>query len=371
LVLEPVVCVPRRTIGKEASINPDELNGKINYFTTSGFRGSSEHERNITMIDEMAELTGKFVFGANFELAVQFGRGETKAQILDKKAKLSPIFFAMNYGSQWTGANDNALVDINKLMTLRTLTREELKGDGKSEYILGIDVARSESKANNQSSVAILKIKRNKNNKITLISLVNIINISNALTFSAQAMEVKKIKYHYNAKIGIIDSNGLGKGLLDELIKETIDVNTGETLPCWDTINNADIKPEIEGSEKCVYDLKPQSAQSEILISFIDMVDSGKLQLLEKKINAGYELDDKEYTAKMLPYINTDFLIEEVANLKLKQLPSGKYTIEKLMKRIDKDRFSALAYALWYIKTFEDNIYQDEEIDAIRYLFIN
>jgi ribonucleoside-diphosphate reductase alpha chain len=35
-VLEPVVCVPRRTIGREALVNPDELNGKINYFTTSG-----------------------------------------------------------------------------------------------------------------------------------------------------------------------------------------------------------------------------------------------------------------------------------------------------------------------------------------------
>jgi ribonucleoside-diphosphate reductase alpha chain len=97
-------------------------------------------------------------------------------------------------------------------MTLRTLTREELKSDNKNtEYILGIDVARSESKANNQSSIAVLKLKRNKNNKITLISLVNIINISNAMTFSAQAMEVKKTKILYNAKMSIIDSNGVGK----------------------------------------------------------------------------------------------------------------------------------------------------------------
>ena len=64
MVLEPVVNVPRRTIGKLALINPDELNGKINYFTTSGFKGSSEHERNIIMIKEMANLEGKMVFGS-------------------------------------------------------------------------------------------------------------------------------------------------------------------------------------------------------------------------------------------------------------------------------------------------------------------
>ena len=91
MVLEPVVNVPRRTIGKSASINPDELNGKINYFTTSGFKGSSEHERNILMIKEMANLQGKFVFGADWQLAVGFGRGETKAQILAKKEKFNAI----------------------------------------------------------------------------------------------------------------------------------------------------------------------------------------------------------------------------------------------------------------------------------------
>ena len=209
-----MVNVPRRTIGKSASINPDELNGKINYFTTSGFKGSSEHERNILMIKEMANLQGKFVFGADWQLAVGFGRGETKAQILAKKEKLSPIFFAMNYGSKWTGATDNALVDINKLLTLRTLTKEEFKSDGKSEYILGVDVARSEHKANNQSSIAVLKLKRNKNNKITLIKLVNIVNVSNMLTFQAQAMEVKKAKLAYNAKVVIIDSNGDRKSVV-------------------------------------------------------------------------------------------------------------------------------------------------------------
>lgn len=63
-VLEPIVNVPRRTIGKQAVINPEELNGQICFFTTSGFRGSSEYERNIKLIDEMAELRGKIVIGS-------------------------------------------------------------------------------------------------------------------------------------------------------------------------------------------------------------------------------------------------------------------------------------------------------------------
>jgi len=100
-VLEPIVNVPRRTIGKNAEINPEELNGQICFFTTSGFRGSTEHARNIKMIDEMANLTGKIVLGSDWQLAASCGRGEPKSAILEKKSKLSPVFFAMNYESKW------------------------------------------------------------------------------------------------------------------------------------------------------------------------------------------------------------------------------------------------------------------------------
>ncbi|WP_425203615.1 hypothetical protein [Priestia megaterium] len=100
-VLEPVVNVPRRTIGRQALVNPEELNGSINFFTTSWYRGTDEFERNIQMVDDMANLKGKIVIGSDWQLACEFGRGETKAQLLDKKAKLSPTFFALNYESKW------------------------------------------------------------------------------------------------------------------------------------------------------------------------------------------------------------------------------------------------------------------------------
>ena len=35
-MLEPIPNIPRRTIGREALVNPEELNGQINFFTTSG-----------------------------------------------------------------------------------------------------------------------------------------------------------------------------------------------------------------------------------------------------------------------------------------------------------------------------------------------
>lgn len=370
-VLEPIVNVPRRTIGRQALVNPEELNGQINFFTTSGFRGSDEFERNILMIDETAELKGKMVLGSDWQLACTFGRGETKSQILEKKSKLSPTFFAMNYESKWVGASDGAIVNINKIMELRTLVSPELKSDGKSEYILSMDVARSMSKNNNQSSIAILKIKRNKSLKITKIQLVNIINLPNGLNFEAQSVILKRAKKIYNAKMTVVDINGLGVGLLDELLKETIDPSTGESLGCWNTINT-DHQPELDDAEECLYAMLSQGINHEIIVSFIDAIESNKLQLLQKKDNKGYDVNDTDYfKSNILPHIQTDLFIEEVANLKLKQNSNGRYTVEQLTKRVDKDRYSATAYGLWYIKNFEDNMEEQKEFDVSSYLFFN
>lgn len=369
-VLEPIVNVPRRTIGEKALVNPEEMNGQLNFFTTSWFRGSSEYERNLQMVDEMAELKGKFVIGSDWQLAASCGRGETKSQILDKKAKLSPTFFAMNYESRWVGATDGALVDINKIMSLRSLPKPEFKGNKKYEYVISMDVARSDKDSNNQSSIAVLRIHRSKNGKIKQIRLVNLINLPNGLNFSAQCVEVKRIKLKYNAKAVVVDGNGLGAGVIDELLQETIDPDTGEDLGCWDTMNTEQ-EPEVDDAEEIVFNLQAQGINNDIIINFIDMVEGKKLALLEKRQNSDYDVDDEESLNKILPHLQTDLLLEEVANLKLKRLPSGKYSVEQVTKKINKDRYSSVSYGCYYIMNYEDDIDMDNSINATDYLFIN
>lgn len=369
-VLEPVVNIPRRTIGKKAEVNPEELNGQINFFTTSWFRGTDEFERNIMMVDQMANLEGRIVLGSDWQLACHYNRGEPKSQILEKKEKLSPTFFAMNYESRWVGSVDGSLVDINKVMDLRTLASCETSATKKGEYIISMDVARSNKDSNNQSSIAILKLNRGKSGKVSRVKLVNLINLPTGLNFTAQTIELKKIAKLFNAKVVIVDGNGLGSAVVDEAMKENIDPLTGEILDCWDTINN-DKEPEVKGADKIIYDLHSQGINSDIIINFIDIIESKKLQLLMKNDSKDYDINDSEYIKNnVLPFVQTDLLLEEIANLKLKRLPSGKYTIEQVTKKIDKDRYSAVAYGLWYIKEFEDK-QTNNNVDLSQYVFYN
>ena len=63
------------------------------------------------------------------------------------------------------------------------------------------------------------------------------------------------------------------------------------------------------------------------------------------------------------PIINEfqDLLFEEISNLKLKFLSRDMITVEKVVKKIDKDRYSALVYMLWYVNEFETKLYRNKE----------
>lgn len=352
--LQPIVEIARYTCGKLSIVDPEEMNQQINFFTTAGWRGSDEFERNLLYIDLMAECNGEFILGSDWHLACWYGRGSTKPQIMKKKSTMSPIAFDQNFGSKWTGNTNGALVDIKKLLATRTLEQHEVEGERGYDYVISVDVARSEKSSNNQSSISVLKIIRS-NNRVVNVDLVNLSTMSNALNFTKQAIEVKRMWHKFNnhgrVVAVLVDGNGLGKGLLDELLKEHIDPTTRLLYPCFNTINTED-SPETSNSIKILYSIVAQSIQSDILTTFIDMVESGKLRLLVKKDNSDYDV--KTELEEQIVYINTDFLIEEIANLKLKTISgSNKLAIEQIVRRIDKDRFAATAYGLWYVKTFE------------------
>lgn len=384
-VLEPVVNVPRRTIGKLATINPFELNGMINYLTTSGYRGSDEFNRILNMLDEMAELKGKMVLGASWELPCHFGRGETRTQLLAKKKDptTSATAFAMNYESRWVGATDGALINISKLLKIRTINKVELgcprdkKGNfALNEYVFGVDVARSNAQSNNKTAIVVLKLIRSKSGVIRQIQLVNIVEPPNGLSFKEQSLLVKRMFYSYGGSLDltrsrvkaiVVDGNVIGKGLIDRLLEDVTDPETNEELGCFDTMNT-DQKPDVNSAPEVIYDLTAQGINGDIIRTFIDYVETEKLKLLKgydeiKKTTSSADNDSEEERA----FIHTQFLVDEVSNLKLKTTKTS-ITVEQVQRKIDKDRYSALAYALYYIFMFlekEENEEYDDDDDLV------
>lgn len=361
--LEPVANVPRRTVGIKGLIDKCEMNGQNHFLTTTGFRGSDEFNRNLKMLEKMRNLEGYFCLGSSWELACYFGRGESISRILEKKEKTSPITFARNYCEKWVGSSESQFVNANKLLDCRVLLSPVLNSKQYDEFILGVDVARSMNSSNNQTSICCLQITRHKNNKIKTVDVANLVTISGTQNFESQSVTIKKLKAKYNASIVVVDSNGLGTGLVDSLVKENYDYETGQVLEAWQTINT-DRESENTDGERCIFELNAQSWQNEIVVKFIDSVESHKLRLLEKRQSSNYDLNDQEnYQENVLPYIQTDYLIEEVLNLKIKKLSNGNLTLEKVVGKMDKDRVSSVIYCIWYAFKYMDIGYEIETND--------
>lgn len=366
--LKPIVEIGRTTCGKSGIKNPEEIKQAISFYTTAGFRGSDEHQRNISMYKDMVDLKGYIVLGSSWMLGCWMGRGSDKRTILKLKKDTGAVSFARNYEERWVGASDNQLVDINKLLKTRSLTEPVFDNlDNKREIILGVDVARSASKANNKTVISVVEEHHNENGLIRSLNLVNMYMVSNQLTFTAQACFIKQVQAQYHAKIVVVDTNGLGSGLRDELLKPNINNANGERYEAWDAVNG-EIRSEYSNAKPLLFALNSQNRDetkkdgrinSYAIINFIDCVETQRLKLLEERKDNGANLNDLDEVRRFVPFAQTNALVEEISNLKLKHLSSGEVTVEKVFNKIDKDRFSSLMYVLWWAMSYDNNLITD------------
>ncbi len=154
----------------------------------------------------------------------------------------------------------------------------------------------------------------------------------------------------------------VGVGLLDVLMTSQIDPLTGKELPTYDTINT-DHESDEKDAKPIIWAIQAQKNQTEMIVSFVDSVESGILQLLEKvDQNKMMEIDeDDDYMInELLSHIRTQQFIDEVSNLTLETLNGGRLQIKQLIKA-NKDLFSATMMGVWYILAEQNNGIEEEE----------
>lgn len=376
--IEPIFNIPRTTMSGE--IDPTELNSQINRFSTSGYKNSDEYEKILKMVKDTGDLKGTFVFGSDWKIPIHFGR--QKMSVINKARQGNVTRFRQNYLCDWIGASNGALINISKLIKARTIVMPELecprdkRGNLElSEYVISIDVARSASDSNNKTAIVVLKIIRNAQGVIRQIHVVNIISPPNGFNYKEQATIVKKTFYKYGGNLDlnksrvkavVIDANTIGQGLVEALLEDTTDPETNEELGCWATINTDD-KPDVANAPEIIYSLKSQGINGAIIRTFIDNVESNRLKLVKQfsDIKEHLKKEDNHEDVE-LASAQTQLLIDEVANLRLKETQTT-ITVEQVVKRIDKDRYSATAYGLYFISLFLEK--EDTEDDMDDYLF--
>ena len=366
-IVLPLLNVSRRLPNN--TVNEQEPNQQVICATSAWQKTSFAYDRLIDNF-EMSIMQPKnaFVFGCDYRIPVLHG---LLPRDYVNTLKLSPSFnetsFATEYLSFWQGASEEAWFNFDKLTKYRKVKNPEthaiFRANSNQFYLLSVDVGR----LNDQTVCCVFRVNVTNDGKYhaTLVNLYVLGRQSQTKTFNQQAIELKKIIRAFNPREVVVDTNGLGIGFADELIREQVDEfgNTYEPLGFHNDDEFAKIQPK--DAPRILYGLKANGPlNSKIhgnaytrlnsgLVRFLIKDQEAKSALLATK--AGQKMSVIQRVERLMPHEMTTKLFEEMANLRLKRTGASlDITLEQINPRYPKDKYSAFAYGLWRIKEIEE-----------------
>lgn len=185
--------------------------------------------------------------------------------------------------------------------------------------------------------------------------------------FEAQAINIKKLFYKYKARQVVIDANGLGIGLVDFMVKDQIDPETGELLPNFGVSNDEEnFYKQFRTADTemdAMYLIKANAPINTEAHSYVQtQLSSGKIKFLIDENQAkvklmstkmGQQMDNDKRADYLKPFTLTTILREQMLNL-VEENEGVNIILKQSSRSIKKDKFSAFEYGLYYIKQEED-----------------
>lgn len=280
------------------------------------------------------------------------------------------MIFAREYLSLWTGGSEDAWFNYDKMQKYRKIRNPEYAAKNVDRpnqfYLLSVDVGR----LNDQTVCCVFRINVNKNiYAATLVNLFVLGRTPERKQFSKQAIDLKKIIKAFNPVEVVIDTNGLGVGLGDEMIKSQTD-EFGMVYPAYGFTNDDNYKKvQPEDSIKILYGIKAnQALNAKIHSNTYARLHSGMVRFLIKEqdakvalmaTKAGQKMSLAQRTERLMPHEMTTKLFEEMANLRLRKAGANlDIVLERINTRFPKDKYSAFSYGLWRIKELEEINYK-------------
>lgn len=351
------------------TVNDKEPNQQRIFATSAGVKTSFAYDILVdTFADSIIHPQSTFVMGCDYRVPVMHG-------LLDRtyvnKLKTSPSYseesFAREYLSIWSGSSDESWFNFDKLQKYRKIKNPEnhakYRANSNQFYLVSVDVGR----INDQTVACVFRVNIDNTGKhyATLVNLKVLAREAQTKTFTQQAIDIKRLIRDFQPREVVIDTNGLGVGLADEMIKPQVD-ETGEYYPPY-AFSNDETYYAIQPKEaqKLLYGIKANGPlNSKIHGNAYARLTSGMVRFLIKEQEAknalmstaaGQKMTVYKRVERLLPHEMTTKLFEEMANLRLKRTGvSTDIVLEQINPRYPKDKYSSFAYGLWRIKELEE-----------------
>ena len=366
-VVLPLMNVSRRL--PDNTVNDKEPNQQRIFMTSAGVKTSFAYDLLVDdLIDCIIHPDSTFVFGCDYRVPILHGLlDKTYINKLKTSSSFSEDSFAREYASIWSGSSEEAWFNFDKMTKYRKIKNPEThaisRANSEQFYLLSVDVGR----LNDQTVCCVFRVNVSGEGKYyaTLVNLYVLGRTVETKPFHKQAMDVKKIIRKFNPREVVIDTNGLGLGIADEMIREQVD-EFGNYYPAYGFHNDLDyIKIQPKDAVRILYGIKANGPlNSKIHGNVYSRINSGAVRFLIKEQEAknallstktGQKMTVTQRIQRLMPHEMTTKLFEEMANLRLKKTgASMDIVLEQINPRYPKDKYSAFAYGLWRIKEFEE-----------------
>ena len=332
----------------------------------------------VNMLDDTKKY---FVCSLPYQLAIMENL-LSREQVEDEMSELDfdPIKFSMEMESLFFGDTDGAFFtydDISKrrriknsFYALPVYNSRNIKVPDLAfgeRRILSVDVALLASKKHDNDAACLTINSAVPVTETNFSSNIVYMETHEGLTTDELGIIVMRMFYQYKCTDIALDTNGLGIGVYDFIIKDQYDSETGETYKGMSCCNDLDMaeRCKIRDAKKVIWSIKgTPSFNTEMCIALRTGFQNGRINLLvsefeaEEIIKTNYKtyikLPPKEQALYKAPYVQTSFLINELINLEHTINGANIKLSEKTGMR--KDRYSSLGYNYWVVGQIEKKL---------------
>lgn len=342
-----------------------------------------EHEsfmKSRSYVTNMVDGNPFFICGLPYQLAIKEDL-LMRSQIEEEKSEagFSETTWLMEMDCLWLGTGSGGLYNFRDIGKNRVLPypwlpvayRNGIKDTKiqipskmpREKRIMSVDVAlMASTKRNNDATSIFINSMRPAEKGRYLNNIVYTENIEGIRTDDL-ALYCRKLFEEYDCDYLAIDCKGLGLGVLDLLLKEQLDPQTGKMYGALNVCNNDELADRCtdRSAPKVIWAImgSPQF-NSDCTIILRDAFIQGSVRLLQGEydfddhagdINGYAKLDPVARGMMRLPHLHTTLLVNELVNLSYEVKGSNVKVKEKPGAR--KDRYSSLSYNIYVAKEIE------------------
>lgn len=353
-----------------------DYKSKVINISSAFFKSCDYYGRFKNTLKRMARgEEGSFACAVNFESCIRIGLQDAEFYEREQES-MSPVEFAMEYGSVFVGAADDSVFPYSLTEPCRTLTSIELSQpkDSTCRYVISVDLAGpNDSATADNSCISVLKMIEKTSGRWQkhLVWM----RTYRGWTQRQLAEEIRRIYLRFPNTVRItFDRNGLGVGMTDLLDQpwtyEDERGNRREMLPL--VPHDASVNYP---ANKILYPFVATNALNEemaqVMLRNLNDMDlrlpavSTTMQIDSAYSRIQDDADDEKtkkekkrrtvlLTEEALVFKEADSLQAEMGNIVCRRGAKGNSLYDTALSTQKKDRYSSLAMGMWHIDQIEN-----------------